>query len=126
MSVALATPAYALDADRLARRYADWVARGKPPSPTTSLKPKPVVASKSARTIEALTAASGHRCGICGNQLRATATIDHVVPWSAGGRNAANRVPAHAQCNQRKGNRLPTGCELIWLAGVNARLGIAA
>jgi hypothetical protein len=26
-----------------------------------------------------------------------------------------NMVAAHGICNQRKGNRMPTGCELIWL-----------
>lgn len=31
---------------------------------------------------------------------------------------------AHSKCNNRKGNRAPTGCEVIFLLAVNARTGM--
>lgn len=34
-----------------------------------------------------------------------------------------NKLAAHGKCNSAKGNRYPTGCELIWLAAIRARLG---
>lgn len=37
------------------------------------------------------------------------------APW--------NQLAAHSRCNSAKSNRPPTGCELIWLAAVRARLG---
>lgn len=48
-------------------------------------------------------------------------TLDHVVPKAEGGKEAGNFLPAHTKCNNRKGNRMPTGCELIWLEVINAR-----
>lgn len=81
-------------------------------------------------------------CAICGRPInkqarfggRAGLSIDHVFPlnrehvtrpnwrsrkpeWTA-----ANHVAAHGQCNSVKGHRPPTGCELIWLLAVDARL----
>ena len=44
------------------------------------------------------------------------------TPRSLGGGNDRNRVAMHSHCNHRKANREPNGCELIWLAAVNARL----
>jgi len=65
----------------------------------------------------------GGLCGLCGLSLHIKdMTEDHVVPKSKGGENYWNLVPAHADCNGRKGNRMPTGCELIALAVVNLRL----
>lgn len=68
--------------------------------------------------------AFGHRCGICGKKIRLVADVteDHVIPRSKGGKTLRNVVPAHQPCNARKSNRDPTGCELIVLAAVNARL----
>lgn len=98
------------------------------------------------RPLELLVPAGGYRCAICGGEfLRGFAeyvppnsrpTRDHVFPKSplpadlarirrlqrvsgGGGRTAA----AHASCNRRKGNRPPTGCEVVFLMSVNARLG---
>jgi 5-methylcytosine-specific restriction endonuclease McrA len=90
----------------------------RPPVPRTSRRA--VIAND-------LLEASGGMCCICGLRIyHGAATIDHVHPWARGGRNRGNRVPAHYACNQRKSDRLPTGCELIWLASDNARLGLAA
>lgn len=71
--------------------------------------------------------AQGGRCGICGWPVRnfKAASIEHVVPRSLGGFwGLGNMVAAHRDCNQAKGDRLPTGCELIWLLAVNARLDV--
>lgn len=63
-------------------------------------------------------------------------TTDHVFPKNpragdlrklailrkiAGG-DRRRKVIAHRKCNNRKSNRPPTGCEVIFLMGVNARL----
>lgn len=54
------------------------------------------------------------------------ASIDHVYPRAHGGPDAiGNFVAMHYRCNQRKADRAPTGCELIWLAAVNAAIGAA-
>jgi hypothetical protein len=79
----------------------------------------------------------GARCILCGETLRADhqrmrsdapdrPSFDHVVPRSLGGGHLANRLVAHRQCNSDKSNRQPNGCELIWLAAVNAHLGFPA
>lgn len=69
-----------------------------------------------------------HRiCALCGQPIRHARDVstEHVVPRSAGGFwGLGNIVGAHQPCNVRKGDRLPTGCELIWLLAVNARLGV--
>lgn len=74
------------------------------------------------------------RCGICGYRIRSIkhASIDHVVPKSKGGDDYGNRVVAHVACNTRKADRMPTGCELLWLevskagreAALQGRLGL--
>ena len=54
-------------------------------------------------------------------------TIDEVVPRSKGGmRVLGNQVVMHKRCNEAKADRMPNGCELIWLALVNARLRAAS
>lgn len=50
------------------------------------------------------------------------ATIEHVLPRRLGGRDFGNVVAAHSCCNDKKGGRAPTGCELIALAWVNAKV----
>lgn len=75
----------------------------------------------------ALMVAQNHCCGLCAvhfqSTKRANITRDHVVPQSRrGSRSLGNILLAHAGCNNNKGNRWPTGCELIMLASVNARL----
>ncbi len=50
-------------------------------------------------------------------------TIDEVVPRSKGGRRVlSNQLVMHRVCNLTKADRMPTGCEKIWLALVDARL----
>ena len=66
--------------------------------------------------------AAGGICCICGKKIKKNeVTIDHVVPRARGGGNIKNSVPSHAECNNRKGDRMPNGCELIWLAVVNSK-----
>lgn len=58
-------------------------------------------------------ARDGHRCHLCGKRVSdkpvphpMAATIDHLVPISAGGRDAPDNVAtAHFVCNSRRGNR---------------------
>lgn len=70
-------------------------------------------------------------CAICGQPLEEHAalpemlpSLDHVIPITAGGPDRpGNYVAAHVACNVTKGNRRPTGCELIYLLAVNNRMG---
>lgn len=63
-------------------------------------------------------------CGICRRYGKVKSmNIDHVVPLARGGGDYRNLMLTHYPCNERKGSRMPTGCELIFLAVVNARLG---
>jgi 5-methylcytosine-specific restriction endonuclease McrA len=78
---------------------------------------------RKSRLISRLLGAQAGLCGLCGERLRRSPSIEHVVPRCNGGRNAGNRLAAHTQCNFRKGDRMPTGCELIMLAAVNVRIG---
>ncbi|WP_407925602.1 HNH endonuclease [Erythrobacter rubeus] len=49
--------------------------------------------------------------------------FDHVTTRSAGGgRTLNNGLLKHQRCNQQRADRPPTGCELIWLEFVTARL----
>lgn len=71
-----------------------------------------------------LSAAQVMKCGICGADLEDDPTIDHVIPRSRGGHDGCgNIVAACFPCNNRKGGRMPTGCELIVLIAVNCRMG---
>lgn len=76
--------------------------------------------------------AQGGICPYCGEVLSGEAphgrfqTADHVLPVSAGFQLDGNALCVHADCNVRKADRPPTGCELLWLHAVNARLGLAA
>jgi 5-methylcytosine-specific restriction endonuclease McrA len=50
-------------------------------------------------------------------------TIDEVVPRSKGGmRVLGNQLAMHKHCNEAKADRMPNGCELIWLEMVGAKL----
>lgn len=52
-------------------------------------------------------------------------TIEHVYPRSLRiYENEGNRLVSHSACNNIKGDRQPTGCEVILLHATNARLGI--
>jgi 5-methylcytosine-specific restriction endonuclease McrA len=70
-------------------------------------------------------------CAICGKPMTRTkdpflrATADHCIPLARGGPDRlGNLVAAHWQCNHAKGDRRPTGCELVWLLAVNNRLNV--
>lgn len=71
------------------------------------------------------------RCASCGERAwphlpwahPKCLTIDEVVPRARGGLRAlGNQIVMHRDCNARKADRMPNGCELIWLELVNARL----
>lgn len=68
----------------------------------------------------------GH-CGLCGLPIEhpLDVTRDHVIPLAAGGANSmGNFLASHWRCNNQKSDRPPTGCEILMLLTVNARLGI--
>ncbi len=73
-----------------------------------------------------LARAQGRLCASCGGVVRPRReSVDHVVPAALGGPGKlGNLVVMHGGCNRLKANRLPNGCELIWLLAVNARLGV--
>jgi 5-methylcytosine-specific restriction endonuclease McrA len=65
-------------------------------------------------------------CGLCGKPMRGgqNDSLDHVIPHSLGGHNGAgNSLLCHSECNGRKSNDVPTGCEMVFLLAVNARIG---
>lgn len=75
--------------------------------------------------------AQGFLCPSCGQRICPNfgrqhprrMTLDEVVPKARGGRPMlGNQLVMHLQCNAAKGALMPTGCERIWLAMVNARL----
>jgi hypothetical protein len=54
---------------------------------------------------------------------RTRPSLDHVVPRGMQGSNSVtNQIAAHNGCNNAKGDRPPTGCELVWLSTVRAVL----
>lgn len=96
----------------------------------------------------ALWDAGGRRCVCCGDPVaspefaaetpyKLAPTIEHVFPKNPAA--AALRVIsrlrpmaghgvkaiAHLSCNQAKGNRAPTACEVLGLMAVNVRLPLA-
>lgn len=72
-----------------------------------------------------LSSAQSFICAICGFEITGDPTIDHVIPRARNGFDGVgNIVAAHFDCNNRKADRLPTGCELVFLLAVNARLGV--
>lgn len=68
------------------------------------------------------------RCYLCADRFEKRtghkATKDHVLPRARGGLTLGNVLWAGAACNELKADRWPMPCELIYLAAVNARLGI--
>lgn len=72
--------------------------------------------------------AQGGRCAICGKPLPESiyeGSIDHVIPHALGGKDGyGNIVLAHRECNGEKTNDVPTGCEMVWLLMVNAKIGV--
>lgn len=67
-------------------------------------------------------------CALCGRPLEGPGpkhSLDHVIPHALGGKNAlGNLVLSDDLCNRRKANDQPTGCEMVMLLAVNARLGV--
>ena len=62
-------------------------------------------------------------CALCGQTFGSVPiTFEHVVPRSRGGGNEGNLVLTHQRCNQRRADAAPTGCLLIWLNAVNAKV----
>lgn len=52
-------------------------------------------------------------------------TREHVIPRSLGGLDELGNIVASCWgCNSRKSDSPPTGCTLIFLLAVNARLGV--
>lgn len=47
-------------------------------------------------------------------------TRDHVFPKTCGGTGSGNILLAHKLCNERKANRWPRPCEVLFLASVYA------
>ena len=79
--------------------------------------------------------AQGSVCAGCGKHLPSARrtkkhhpdypTFDHVIPLSRGGKNRlTNGLLKHRICNAARGNRSASGCDLIWLAFVQARLSV--
>lgn len=67
------------------------------------------------------------RCYLCQREFDAElsdATVDHVVPRSKGGLNRNNRLLACRPCNEKKADRLPKPCELLYLRAVNLWLAV--
>lgn len=95
-----------------------------------SATPKPSRRPVPTKVRRALKRAQGEICPGCGGSLRENFrgfehTGDHVIPISRGGPDAVgNLLCLHRRCNEAKGDRWPTACELIWLMAVNARLGV--
>lgn len=50
----------------------------------------------------------GYVCQLCGGEVDpADVHIDHITPWSLGGRSTLDNLQvAHSTCNLRKGNRV--------------------
>jgi hypothetical protein len=65
-----------------------------------------------------------NRCYLCDQPftIRNAPTEDHVRPWSQTRVTHGNVCLAHSDCNHRKGDRPPFGCELVYLEAVNAQI----
>lgn len=98
--------------------------------------------------LERLVLAGNGRCCCCAREFTGRSatgaangdpTVEHVIPQNPQSKDLARmrdlrrlimfpgvvqgvKAAAHASCNRRKGNRAPTGCELVFLMAVNARL----
>ena len=79
--------------------------------------------------------AQGSVCAACGGHLPSAKrlkrfhpdypTFDHVLPRSkGGGRTLHNGLLKHHRCNMARRNLPPTGCDLIWLEFIRARLAV--
>lgn len=86
-----------------------------------------------AAQIRALRWAQASVCAGCGSHVPSSKrlkrfhpdypTFDHVITRSDGGqRKLNNGLLKHQRCNQSRGSKPPTGCDLIWLDLVRERL----
>lgn len=83
--------------------------KGKGPK-GTCLETKPIPVEAIKRRFRLATEVFGDKCFYCGEKATST---DHLIPRHLGGsHNQKNLVPACFQCNQDKGNRLPTNNEM--------------
>lgn len=81
-----------------------------------------------------LVRAQGKLCPYCGKGFRPNLhetedrwrpSIDHVLPLSRGGYDTwGNVLAVHRHCNGLKADKLPTGCQLIWLVAVCERINV--
>ena len=64
------------------------------------------------------------RCYLCAKRMYPgnRSTDDHVIPKSRGGRRDRNILLAHKKCNERKGDRPPHPCELLYAAAGYERM----
>lgn len=75
------------------------------------------------------------RCAGCGNMIRQAfgnlddplaPSFDHLRPRSVGGTaHIRNGLLKHRSCNGARGDRPPSGCDLIWHSAVQLRLKAA-
>jgi hypothetical protein len=64
-----------------------------------------IKSSRRQLVVETLLEEHGPYCWLCGGFIEGKPTLDHIVPYSRGGRNAiANLRLAHDLCNQRRGS----------------------
>ena len=64
-----------------------------------------------------------NRCPLCGGIFGSgPVTFEHVLPRARGGGNRGNLVVTHDRCNKIRADAMPSGCLLLWLDVVNARL----
>lgn len=63
---------------------------------------------------DALADLQGSRCYLCAGPMDARGSRDHVWPKSHGGTFVGNKLLAHGKCNQAKGDRRPSPCELLY------------
>lgn len=114
---------------RSANRKPQWICRpngrhhNEPSSDkNTAVKlPKP----EALRVLATLCEIQDGICSLCGRPVvNERGSIDHTDPLYLNGYDGpGNWTFAHRDCNIRKANDEPTGCEIIWLFAVNARLG---
>lgn len=117
--------------DEMSQRYSDYVQEFSflnpehYPSRKSRHKAAPVRRSPPGAALVELAKALDWKCGICGIEMtKGDVTKDHVVSRGKGGGNYGNLIAAHSRCNNAKGDRDPTGCELICLEATNAALGV--
>lgn len=88
--------------------------------------------TRASAEIDALWEAQGKCCAVCGGKMYPGAkfhptrgwTVEHVYHHASRRYYAdGNKLVSHAACNNLKGDREPTGCEVILLHAANAKLG---